>query len=122
MLGFLFLRSQNRAKQGQCQIAVCLFFTSLGHRSGYHQSMKKPKTLMLWGVAAVAAVGALSSPSSSSGQAAGDEQIIAQLVNEIAEQHNKIATNQQAIDLKVAAVAEQVRVARIYVSRGGGKK
>lgn len=84
--------------------------------------MKKPKTLMLWGAAAVAVIGALSSPSSSSGQAAGDEQIIAQLVNEIAEQHTKIATNQQAIELKVAAVAEQVRVARIYVSRGGGKK
>lgn len=86
------------------------------------ESMNKPKNLMLWGAAAVAAVGALSFPASSSGQAAGDEPIIAQLVNEIAEQHSKIATNQQAIDLKVAAIAEQVRVARIYVSRGGGKK
>jgi hypothetical protein len=84
--------------------------------------MNKPKTLMLWGAAAVAVVGALSFPAASSGQAAGDEQIIAQLVNEIAEQHHKIATNQQAIDLKVATVAEHLRVARIYVSRGGGKK
>ena len=83
--------------------------------------MNKPKTLMLWGAAAVATVGALSFPASSSGQAAGDEQAIAQLVTEIADQHNKIATNQQAIDLKVATVAEQLRVARIYVSRGGGK-
>ena len=84
--------------------------------------MNKPKTLMLWGAAAVAVIGALSFPSASSGQAAGDEQIIAQLVTEIAEQHNKIATNQQAIDAKVAVVAEHLRVARIYVSRGGGKK
>ncbi len=84
--------------------------------------MNKPKNLMLWGAAAIAGIGALSFPASSSGQAAGDEAMIAQLVNEIAEQHNKIATNQQAIDLKVAAIAEQIRVARIYVSRGGGKK
>ena len=84
--------------------------------------MNKPKTLMLWGAAAVAAIGALSFPASSSGQAAGDEPIIAQLVTEIAEQHSKIATNQQAIDAKVAVVAEHLRVARIYVSRGGGKK
>ena len=97
-------------------------FTWLRHRSGCLESMNKSKTLLLWGAAAVAFIGALSFPASSSGQAAGDEQVIAQLVNEIAEQHNKIATNQQAIDLKVAAIAEQVRVARIYVSRGGGKK
>ncbi|MEO6739930.1 MAG: hypothetical protein ABIP20_06740 [Chthoniobacteraceae bacterium] len=84
--------------------------------------MNKPKTLMLWGAAAVAVVGALSFPSPSRGQAPGDEQAIAQLVTEIAEQHDKIATNQQAIDLKVAAVSEQLRLARIFVSRGGGKK
>ena len=84
--------------------------------------MNKPKTIMLWGAAAVAVVGALSSPSASSGQAAGDDQAIAQLVNEIAEQHNKIVANQQAIDVKVSAVAETLRVARIFVSRGGGKK
>ncbi len=97
-------------------------FTVLRHRSGCLGSMNKPKTLLLWGASAVAVIGALSFPASSSGQAAGDDQVIAQLVNEIAEQHNKIATNQQAIDLKVAAIAEQVRIARIYVSRGGGKK
>ena len=84
-------------------------------------AMNKPKTIMLWGAAA-AVVGALSFPATSSGQAAGDEQAIAQLVTEIADQHSKIATNQQAIDLKVAAIAEQLRVARIFVSRGGGKK
>ena len=84
--------------------------------------MNKPKTIMLWGAAAAAVVGVLSFPAASSGQAAGDELAIAQLVTDIAEQHTRIATNQQAIDLKVAEVAEQLRVARIYVSRGGGKK
>ena len=84
--------------------------------------MNKPKTLMLWGAAAAAIIGALSFPSPSSGQAAGDEQAIAQLVTEIAGQHDKIVANQQAIDVKVATVAETLRVARIFVSRGGGKK
>ena len=84
--------------------------------------MNKPKFFLLWGAVAAAVIGAVSFPSSSSGQAPGDEQAIAQLVTEIAGQHAKIAANQQAIDLKVAAIAENLRVAHIYVSRGGGKK
>ena len=83
--------------------------------------MKKPKTIFLWG-AAVAVTGALSSPPRSSGQAAGDEQALAQLVGEIADQHDKIATNQRAIELKVSAIEEDLRLARIFVSRGGGVK
>ena len=83
--------------------------------------MNKPKSIMLWGAAAAAVIGALSFPSPSSGQAAGDEQAIAQLVTEIAGQQTKILTNQQAIDQKVALIEENLRVARIYVSRGGGK-
>jgi len=84
--------------------------------------MNKPKSILLWGAAAAAVIGALSFPSPSSGQAAGDEQAIAQIVTEIAGQHDKIAANQQAIDIKIAAIEENLRVARIYVSRGGGKK
>ena len=84
--------------------------------------MNKPKSIMLWGAVAAAFIGAASFPSSSSGQAAGDEQAIAQIVTEIAGQHDKLAANQQAIDLKVAAIEENLRLARIYVSRGGGKK
>jgi hypothetical protein len=88
--------------------------------------MNKPKkTTMLWGAAAVALAGALCFPSPSSGQAAGaaaDDPAIAQLVNEIAEQHNKIVANQQAIEVKVNGITETLRLARIFVSRGGGKK
>ena len=98
------------------------FSSSPGIFPALAAAMNKPKTIMLWGAAAVAVVGALSFPSASSGQAAGDEPAIAQLVNEIAEQHNKIVANQQAIDVKVSAVAETLRIARIFVSRGGGKK
>ena len=89
--------------------------------------MKKPKnTIMLWGAAAVAVVGALCFPSPSSGQAAAvaaaEDPAIAQLVNEIAEQHNKIVANQQAIEVKVNGITETLRRARIFVSRGGGMK
>ncbi len=83
--------------------------------------MKKPKHILLWGTACAAIAGALLSPPPTSGQIAGDEQAIAQLVTEIAAQHTKIANNQQAIDQKIAAIEEHLRVARIYVSRGGGK-
>ncbi len=85
--------------------------------------MKTPKkTIMLWGAAAVAVAGALYFPSPSSGQVAGDDPAIAKLVTEVAEQHDKIVANQQAIDVKVSAITETLRVARIFVSRGGGKK
>jgi hypothetical protein len=84
--------------------------------------MNKPKPIVLLGAAAVAAIAALSFPSPSVGQAPGDEQAIAQIVTEIAGQQAKILTNQQAIDQKVAVIEESLRVARIFVSRGGGKK
>lgn len=86
--------------------------------------MNKPKnTIMLWGAAAVAVAGALCFPSPSSGQAAaGDDPVIAKLVLEVAEQHDKIVANQQAIDVKVNGITETLRIARIFVSRGGGKK
>jgi hypothetical protein len=84
--------------------------------------MKKPKHILFWGAASAAIAGALLCPSPTSGQVGGDEQAIAQIVTEIAAQHTKIANNQQAIDQKIAAIEENLRVARIYVSRGGGKK
>lgn len=83
--------------------------------------MKKPKSVVLWGIGAAALIGALCIPSPSSGQAAGEEQALAQLVAEIAGQQAKFAANQQVIDQKLAVIEENVRVARIFVSRGGGK-
>ena len=84
--------------------------------------MNKPKPIFLWGGAVVAVLGGLSFPSRTAGQTPGDEQEMAKLITEIAAQHTKIATNQQAIDLKLAAIEEDLRLARIMVSRGGGKK
>ena len=82
--------------------------------------MKMPKRFLLPGLGIAALIGALSSPTRSPGQAPGDEQAIAQLVTEIAAQHARIVANQQVIDQKLAAIEENMRLARIFVSRGGG--
>ena len=84
--------------------------------------MKKPNPIILWGIGAAAVFGAICFPVKSSGQAPSDEQAIAQLVAEIAGQQAKIAANQQAMDQKIASIEENMRLARIFVSRAGGAK
>ncbi len=49
---------------------------------------------------------------------AGDQKSIA-LVKEIREQQAQIAANQEKIEAKLTALAEAVRQAKIYSSRGG---
>jgi hypothetical protein len=98
------------------------FSTAHGILPALSHGMHKSKSILLWGAAAAAIIGALSFPAPSSGQAAGDDRAIAQLVTEIAGQHDKIVANQQAIDLKLTAIEENLRLARIFVTRGGGKK
>jgi hypothetical protein len=44
------------------------------------------------------------------------------VVREVQAQQAVLADNQAKIDAKLAAIAEQLRVARIYSTRGGGKK
>ena len=44
-----------------------------------------------------------------------------QLITEVAAQQTTILENQSQIDEKLAAIGEDVRVARIFVGRGGGK-
>lgn len=83
--------------------------------------MKRPKSYLLLGAAAAGIAGALSFPSSTSGQAPGDEQAITQLVAEIAGQQAALSANQQAMDQKIALIEENLRIARIYVSRGGNQ-
>ena len=81
---------------------------------------RSPFLLALTG--AVALLGALLIPQPSSGQApvAGDA-AIAQLITEVATQQAAILENHAKIDEKLAVIGENVRVARIFVSRGGGK-
>ena len=80
-------------------------------------NMKQPKNLFFFGIGVAFLVGVFHSPLTTNAQAPDDKQAIAQLVAEIAEQQAKIVANQTAMDEKIAAVAENLRVAKIYVSR-----
>lgn len=50
---------------------------------------------------------------------AAEQQRVLAVIKEIQTQQATIAENQAKIDEKLAAVAEAIRVARIYASRGG---
>lgn len=76
--------------------------------------MKQPKKLFLLGVCVAILAGLLPSYA----QAPTEQQTIALLVTEIAEQQAKIVANQTVIDEKVATVTENLRLAKIFVSRG----
>ena len=71
------------------------------------------------GLAALAAI--LLSPMPSKGEVGSDDPAFVALLTEVAAQQAVIADNQAKIDAKLATIAESVRVARIFVSRGGGK-
>jgi hypothetical protein len=82
----------------------------------------KPKSLAvsLFGCAALAAAFLL--PGQSAGQAGAQEEVlIQQSLAEVAAQQTLIAENQVKIDEKVAQIAEEIRVARIFAGRAGGK-
>jgi hypothetical protein len=81
----------------------------------------KPKPLSALAAALVALALGITLPERSSGQAGNDEAALAALVTEIAAQQAVITENQTKIDEKIAVIAEDVRVARIFVARGGGK-
>jgi hypothetical protein len=74
--------------------------------------MKRILVLALSSVALLAA-------SASRGQApeANDEKLLA-LVKEVQAQQTQIAENQGKIEAKLAEIAETIRVARIFTSRG----
>ena len=82
--------------------------------------MNKPNKLLLAGLGAAAFAGMALSPQPSSAQAPGEQQQIAQLIAEIAQQQTQIVANQKLIDEKVATIAEHLRLAKIFVSRSGG--
>lgn len=71
------------------------------------------------GISALAAV--LLAPMPSQGQAGADDAALAVAINDVAAQQAAIIDNQTKIDAKLATIGESVRVARIFVSRGGGK-
>ena len=71
------------------------------------------------GISALAAV--LLAPMPSQGQAGADDAALAVVISDIAAQQAAIIDNQTKIDAKLATIGESVRVARIFVSRGGGR-
>lgn len=79
------------------------------------------KPLSALAAALVALVLGLTLPERSSGQAANESAAIAALITEIAAQQALITENQAKMDERIAVIAEDVRVARIFVARGGGK-
>jgi hypothetical protein len=80
----------------------------------------KPKPLLLSACASVALLSWLVTPDQSSGQVDAEVQSIAILLAEINAQQMVIAENHTKIDDKLAAVGEEIRLARIYSGRGGG--
>jgi len=67
----------------------------------------------------------LVAPQSSSGQQAPALDMSPQflsLVNEVSKQNTDIAANQTEIDSRIDAIAENVRQAKIYAARAGGKR
>ena len=60
-------------------------------------------------------------PRPSLGQAGGDDPLLGALIEEITKQQATVIENQTQIDTKLAAIAEDLRIARIYAARGGGK-
>jgi len=79
-----------------------------------------PKSFPVALVAAVVFVGAVFAPTHSDGQT-GDDIAMTQLLNDISTQQATIAENHAKIDAKLAKIAENVRLARIYAGRAGGK-
>ncbi len=81
---------------------------------------RSPMLLALTGAAALS--GAFLLPQPSSGQApAASEAALTLLLAEVTTQQTAVVANQTKIDEQLAVIGENVRVARIFVSRGGGK-
>jgi uncharacterized protein YgfB (UPF0149 family) len=56
-----------------------------------------------------------------SGNAQDPQPPILQSVNALTQQQTQLAENQNNIDQKIADLTESIRVARLYMSRAGGK-
>jgi ABC-type transporter MlaC component len=74
-----------------------------------------PALIALFSLALLVAAPAAEAPSASQQQ---EQQVLA-VVKEVQGQQAAIAENQAKIDAKLATIAEYLRLARIYSSRGG---
>jgi hypothetical protein len=79
----------------------------------------KPKTILCIMVAVCAAVFAFFPASRSTAQSDLDSPAVAALLRDVQTQQTTLAENQKQIDTKLADIGESLRVARIFISRGG---
>ncbi len=79
----------------------------------------KPFFLTALGLAAVLATALVPRPLQ--GQADGDDALYTPIITEITQQQALIIAHQVKIDEALALIAEDLRIARIYAARGGGK-
>jgi len=80
-----------------------------------------PKPVSLCALGAAALIGWLAAPQPSSGQADNETIALGALLTEITAQQAAIVANHAKLDEKLAAVSEEIRVARIHSGRSGGK-
>ena len=84
--------------------------------------MKTPLSYLA-ALASAALIVLVGAPASSRGQTgASPEEITANLIVEIIAQQTVLVENQTKIDERIGQVAEEVRLARLNVARGGGVK
>jgi hypothetical protein len=81
----------------------------------------KPKSLFLTALGAAAVLAPALAPRSLHGQAGADDALYTPVIAEVAKQQALIRENQTKIDDTLALIAEDLRIARIYAGRGGGK-
>jgi hypothetical protein len=77
-----------------------------------------PILILLFSLALLVAAPGADAPSATQQQ---EQQVLA-VAKEVQQQQAAIAENQAKIDAKLVTIAESLRVARIFSSRGGGKK
>jgi len=93
----------------------------------YRVAMKRHKKLILAGCTAFALAASFLFPGQSHGQdpaatADDDTAAITAIITEITGQQAQLAAGQVAIDQRLGVIEENVRIARIFSSRGGGGK
>ncbi len=80
---------------------------------------KRAKVILMKTVTLLGAIALLATALGAESLAPSDQQQVETALKEVQDQQLQIAENQVKIDAKLATVAEAVRVARIYSSRGG---
>jgi hypothetical protein len=86
------------------------------------ETMKQPITMFCACAAAVALGGILAQPTNGQQPAPANQEAIeiARLIGEIEQQQAQFTANQEAMENRMTAIAEELRLARIHATRGGG--